>query len=47
MLILLEDEKLSESMGEASRKRVEDYFSCDVIGKKLYNVFEEVIAEGK
>ena len=46
MLILLEDKKLSESMGEASRKRVEDYFSCDVIGKKLYNVFEEVIVEG-
>jgi len=46
MLILLEDKKLSESMGKVSRKRAEDYFSCDTIGGKLYNVFEEALAEG-
>jgi glycosyltransferase involved in cell wall biosynthesis len=44
MLILLEDKKLSESMGKASRKRVENYFSCETIGGKLYNLFEEALA---
>jgi glycosyltransferase involved in cell wall biosynthesis len=35
MLILLEDKRLSESMGKASRKRAENYFYCDTIGGKL------------
>lgn len=45
MLILLEDKKLSECMGKASRRRAEDYFSCDTIGEKLYRVFEEALAK--
>jgi glycosyltransferase involved in cell wall biosynthesis len=45
MLTLLKDNNLSEFMGKSSRKRVEDYFSCDIIGSNLHNVFEEVLKE--
>jgi glycosyltransferase involved in cell wall biosynthesis len=45
MLILLEDKKLFELMSKASRKRIENCFSCDIIGNKLYNVFKETLFE--
>ena len=40
---LLADEPLRQRMGEAARKRIEEFFSWEIAAKKTLEVYEEVL----
>jgi glycosyltransferase involved in cell wall biosynthesis len=43
VITLLDDENLREKLGRKGRKRVEEKYSWDIIGKNIINVYKEVM----
>jgi len=47
LILLLEDENFMKRMGESGRRRVEKYFTWDIVVDRMTKEFERVLGEYK